>query len=507
MKQREIHNKEIAFLFISTLLTVIVVAFYMDWSPLRAKMQSAVDIAETSSITSSVEHQLVPKRQESVLKPQASNEVRQPRGYLTTVQELNIIKQKAAQQIEPYHSAVQEVLVWANKEWKYTLRTKERCKDADSPAWIDNDKGAAVLYAKALAYHLTGDAAYAETVKTILQRIMTEVKTIDIKDAQCRLNFGWGTPEVVASADLIENYWQNDVCNGPISTLYTKTSLGNGGCKQLFQNWLIKNPYYIVSYSAVTNQSNWGSAATNTTAYIADYVWDRPNERLIHRHPAQINHGLDLTLSPTEAYAYANRLMFNRMNGYAVEYGSSYSCDYLRNAQQSEQWPPVKSQITAQGIIPEDARRSEYCNVPKYNGKYQNYPQVHLGNNIQQCELMLRRGNRSCYDNVDDTEIPEYTYLDPDGRTKTTYLYPGRGSIERAIKAIIVDAGTEWRHESALEVAYRYYYRYHTLSGFEQWAKQLKQTSTCDQDLCFGKLTHGFAPGEQPDPPPTVPAP
>ena len=71
-----------------------------------------------------------------------------------------------------------------------------------------------------------------------------------------------------------------------------------------------------------------------------------------------------------------------------------------------------------------------------------------------------------------------------------------------AIKAIIVDSSTEWRHDSALAVAYRYYYTHHTLSGFEQWAPQIigKQL-TCSQDICFGGLTHGFAIGQEtPDP-------
>ena len=118
---------------------------------------------------------------------------------------------------------------------------------------------------------------------------------------------------------------------------------------------------------------------------------------------------------------------------------------------------------------------------------------------------MLRRGDRSCFDNVDNSDIPGYTFVGSDGQTKTTHLYPGRGSIERGIKAIIVDSGTEWLHTSALAVAYRYYYTHHTLPGFEQWAGYLSNSATCSQEICFGTLTHGFASGENPDLPPTVP--
>jgi hypothetical protein len=398
-----------------------------------------------------------------------------PRGYLTTRQELIRIRQKANQGIEPYRSGVDEVLSFAVKKWDYELKANTRCNSSDSPSWIDNEEGAPRLYARALAYHLTGDNQYAEEAREILQRIMTEVKTISLDHTQCQLNFGWGTPELVAAADLIEDYWSTQTCTGPTSTLYTDTTIGSGNCKVLFQNWLVKNPYYIVSYAAENSKSNWGAAATNATAYIADYLWDRPEVRLIHRSPPQVNDGEDTARTPSEAYAYANQLMFDRMNGYGVEYGSSKSCDYLSG--------------------------------PQYNGLYQNYPQIHLGNNIQQCELMLRRGDRSCFDNVNLTDIPDYTFVDPKGATGTTHLYPGRGSVERAIKAIIVDSNTKWKHDSALEVAYRYYYNYHTLPGFEYWFQHLDRPTGPSQDISFGTLTHGFAAGEMPGLPPVVPPP
>lgn len=431
------------------------------------------------------------------------------RGYLTTPQELTEIARKAEQGIEPYQSAVNDVLLWANKEWNYELKAHENCPSADRPKWNDNGGGTPRLYARALAYHLTGDVRYAEEVKSILESIMTEVQTVDIETERCRLVFGWGTPELVASADLIEDYWWDQTCTGPTGTKYSDPEIGAGNCKQLFQNWLVKNPYYLVSYSAESSKSNWGAAATNTLAYIADYLWDRPDVTLVHRNPPLVNDGKDLLMSPAEAYEHANKLALDRMNGYGVEYGSSTSCDSLNGSQQGSQWPPVKSQISELGIIPEDARRQQTCNIPAYNGEYQNYPQIHLGNNIQQCELMLRRGDSSCYDNVDNTDIPDYTFIGPDGKSKTTHLYPGRGSIERAIKAIIVDSNTEWRHDSALEIAFRYYYAHYTLPGFEQWADQLNgQPHECSQDVCFGTLTHGFAFEEEaPSPPPTVPPP
>lgn len=430
----------------------------------------------------------------------------QSRGYLTTPAELAVVRQKADAGIEPYAGAVTEVLEWAERKWDYKPKAQETCKDADKPAWLDEQEGVGRLYARALAYHLTGDKRYAEEVKTILQTIMTQVEQIDLEEQQCRLNFGWGTPELVASADLIETDWYQQECTGPTQILYADTTIGTGNCKTLFQNWLIKNPYYVVSLTAEEAQSNWGAAATNTVAYIADYLVDRPGTILVHRVPEldKPKAFQEITLTAGQAYAKATQLMFDRMNGYGVERHSSNACDFLAGKQQHAQWPPVKSQISEKGIIPEDARREEQCNIPQYNGEYQNYPQVHLGNNIQQCELMLRRGDHSCYDNVDNSDLPNYTFLASDNVEKSTHLYPGRGSIERAIKAIIVDTSTEWRHDPALEVAYRYYANHHTLPGIEHWAAQIVRPGGCDQDICFGTVTHGFAPDEVPTLPPTV---
>ncbi len=447
-------------------------------------------IGSTPAVTASSTPKPLPPTQ----TPVEVTNVPDSRGYLTTPQELIVIAGKANQGIEPYHSAVIDVLQWADLEWKYELNAQETCANADEPVWNDNDGGTPILYAKALAYHLTGDVHYAEEVKNILERIMTEVVSISDSTVRCQLNFAWGTPELVASADLIEAYWKDQTCTGPTSTSYFDPEIGSGMCKSLFQNWLVKNPYYIISLSAETGMSNWGAAATNSLAYIADYLWDRPEVLLIHRLPLIINsHGF-VTYSPSESFAHANQLALDRMNGYRVEYRSNSSCDVLEGKQQKGDLEPVKSQITEHGIIPEDARRDEYCNISQYNGIYQNYPQLYLGNNIQQCELMLRRGDASCFDNVETTDIPEYSFVGPDGNLKTTHLYPGRGSIERAIKAIIVDSNTEWRHESALDVAYRYYYVHHTLPGFELWAAKLSSKHvSCDQDICFGGLTHRFS--------------
>jgi hypothetical protein len=424
------------------------------------------------------------------------------RGYLTTLHELRVISQKAEQGKEPYKSAVDNVIQWANKDWTFQLRTEETCANANDPAWDDNTGGTPILYAKALAYGLTLDNKYAIDVKNILESIMTQVHSISSSDEQCQLNFSWGTPELVASADLINGFWKDQTCNGPVSTNYFNTNSGVGNCKFLFQNWLVKNPYYIISLAAERRQNNWAAAATNSLAYIADYLWDRPDAVLLSRLPPEVGDAKFVTYTPKQAFIHANKLALDRLDGYGVDYGN-ISCDYLSGSIQQQDVEPVKSQITENGIVSADARRQEFCNISVYGGKYENYPQLYLGNTIQQCELMLRRGDPSCFDNVVTTDLPQYAFNGPDGKPRITHLHAGRGSIERAIKAIIVDSHTEWRHDSALEVAYRYYFVHHTLPGFEQWAPQLAgDHESCDQDICFGDLTAGFSSASEiPDSP------
>jgi hypothetical protein len=421
--------------------------------------------------------------------PAAATERPGARGYLTTPLELSIIAAKADEGIEPYASSRTAVLARAAQPWVWGFLAHETCPDADSPAWNDNSGGTRVTYANALAYHLTGSASHAALVQTILQAAMSQV--LDFAEG-CDTNLGWGAPELVASADLIEDYWEGLTCTGPLTPTPGDPTLGSGPCKQLFQNWLAKAVYPVISEMASSSQNNRGASGTATAAYIADYLWDRADVLLVHHNPSRINGGVPYLFTPAQAFAHARQLALDRMNGYAIDLGNS-SCDYLGGVFQSPQFAPVKSQITPGGIISEDARRDEYCNVPVYNGTYQNYPQGHIGNNLQQCELLLRRGDRSCYENEDPSHIPSFPVLGPDGILRTTQLKPGRGSLERAIKAIVVDSSTEWRHDPALEVAYHYYRHHGRQPGIGAWLPQIDERDRCVQDLCLTTLTHGFA--------------
>jgi hypothetical protein len=421
--------------------------------------------------------------------PAAATERPGARGYLTTPLELSIIAAKADEGIEPYASSRAAVLARAAEPWSWGFSAHETCPNADTPAWNDNSGGTRVTYANALAYHLTGNASYASLVRTILQAAMSQVLDFG---PDCDTNLGWGAPELVASADLIEDYWEGLTCSGPLTPTPGDPTLGSGPCKRLFQNWLAKAVYPVISEMASASQNNRGASGTTTAAFVADYLWDRDDVVLVHENPSRINDGEPYLFTPAQAFAHARQLALDRMNGYAVDLGNS-SCDYLGGVFQAPQFAPVKSQITPGGIIPEDARRDEYCNIPFYDGTYQNYPQGHIGNNLQQCELLLRRGDRSCYDNEDPTNLPSYSFVGPDDVLHTTPLKPGRGSLERAIKAIVVDSSTEWRHDPALEVAYQYYRHYGRQPGIGAWPAQIDERDRCMQNFCLTTLTHGFA--------------
>ncbi len=423
--------------------------------------------------------------------PCPAGAVRRPgeRGYLTTSLELQLIRERADAGIEPYASSRAAVLARAAQPWSWGFSALETCPTDDLPGWNDNAGGTRVTYANALAYHLTGNAAHAGLVRAILEAAIFGVRGFD---PGCDTNLGWGAPELVASADLIEEYWEGQSCNGPLTPTPGDTTLGTGPCKRLFQNWLARHVYPLISEMASSSQNNRGASGTNTAAYIADYLWDRDDVLLVHQNPNRINGGIPYLFTPSQAFAHARQLALDRMNGYAVHLGKS-SCDYLGGAFQFPWYAPVKSQITPSGIIPEDARRAEFCNVPAYDGTYQQYPQGHIGSNLQQCELLLRRGDRSCYDNEDPSDVPDYPVLGPDNVLRTTHLLPGRGSLERAVKAIIVDSRTHWDHDPALEVAYHYYRHYGRQPGIGGWLPQIDERDRCGTNLCLTTLTHGFA--------------
>lgn len=376
------------------------------------------------------------------------------RGYMTSPGELAVIKEKAEQGLEPYRSAVRAMLTYeANLAWTYgTISGEQACQETLEPAYIG--RGSPVVYAKALAYHLTGDEPYAATVREL---ILDLIDTTGYGDEfsggnQCILNLSWYIPGWIWAADLIEDYpgWTS-------------------ADKLAFQRWLIEEVYLKTSWASDARDNNWGAAASYTSVAISDYV---------HDSGLQLVDWLGRTWSPAESYAHHNAQQFSRINGTA--------------SQMDSRCP--ESGIRPHGGLPDELRRgSSGCTAQWIvaNDASWTYTQVYLQGLVAHAELLYRRGDSSLYTNIQ-----------PDGS----------GSILRAINFVIdnpINPGksTYFRHNHmpVLELAYRFY-------RTEAMCAQLHCTdparrfigTASGQLLHYGTITHGFHPDENPGPPPTV---
>lgn len=408
------------------------------------------------------------------------------RGYLTTPQELRKIAAKAKAGLEPYRSAHQHVIAYANKSWDWPPPSgRITCPSEDEPAYIR--QGSILIYAKALAYHLTADERYAAAVKEQIQgllRIRSLGKPGNTKkpDRQCQLNLSWSIPGFIRAADLIEDHdaWKKS------------------GLKWELQKWLAQVIYPTISFTAEVAVSNWGAAATNCATYIADYLSDSPGLRLVSYNRLESKEPITAR-SPAEAYAHAIDLTLERMNGTRAEGkgGSSRACD--RDA-------ISKSMIRPDGGIPDELRRgSSGCTGAHIlkNDRSNTYSQTHLQNLIAQAELLLRRGDKRIFDNIQSSPLP-ITYLSAKGEQLSVLLPPGRGSLKQAILFVLDNPRSQGPRslKSAAEVAYRYYRHPAMLA-----ATLPTRPNSGTRAMSFETLTHAFAKDEAVNPSPTVPPP
>ena len=183
------------------------------------------------------------------------------RGYMTTPQELAEIKQKADQGLEPYKSAVESLIAYAQGPMPTPNSGVVSCSASESPAYVTN--GSARVYSYALAYQLTGDANYAQKAKTAIAALYQITDLVDSGD--CPLTMGRHIPSWIRAADLLEQYWS------PAE-------------KQQFQDWLA-NVVYPTLYLKYTRGNNWGAVITNAGQYVADYCWDRNDLIVARRNP------------------------------------------------------------------------------------------------------------------------------------------------------------------------------------------------------------------------------
>jgi hypothetical protein len=379
------------------------------------------------------------------------------RGYMTTPAELRDIKSKSDRGIAPYRSAVDSLLsyVGAPNYWPYGF------VDPNNRDVLQH--AAALTYAKALAYQLTGDQNYAASARDrLLELSITSTCGNTYSGGNgCILTLSRHIPGYIAAADLIEDYagW-------------------SPGDKRIFQSWLRDSVYRFTDWASDDRSTNWGSIGSATTEYIADYFTDS-GLLLIDRNGA--------AFTPHSAYWEARQRALDRVN----------SNSYMGNS--------VCADVTGLGIRPsgaipeETGRGSTGCdgNYLLTNDASYSYMQTHLSGTVLQAELLLRRGDASLFANLKQD---------------------GGGSILKAILYVIENPNDptppahSWNwigsRTSILEIAYRYY---HNLAIGKQLglgtSKRLIASDGNSSMPHFGTLTHAFAADENPGPPPVSPAP
>jgi len=379
------------------------------------------------------------------------------RGYVTTSQELATIAKKASNDIQPYRDARDKVLASAEDPsyWPYgTISGQQSCAKTLEPSYIGN--GAPLILAKAMAYHLTRDTNYAAAVR---EKILGLTDTSGYGgekysgENQCILNLSWYIPSWIMAADLIEDY-----------------SGWSSADKQTFQRWLAKEIYKKVDWASDKRSNNWGSAGSATSAMIADYL-EGSGILLRDRDGKQ--------WTPAQAFAEAKQRQVDRMNGNS--YMDNYNCHQAVG-------------IRPDGGIPEElARGSTGCNGRwiKDLDKSWTYTMTYLQGAVTHAELLLRRGDDSLYRNITGS---------------------GAGSLSKAILFLLHnpnDPGKSvpWKVSNdgpTLELAYRFYRDPYMAQQLGIGTKNRAICGKSGQMLHFGTITHGFAPNEEPGPPPTL---
>jgi hypothetical protein len=373
------------------------------------------------------------------------------RGYMTTPQELRLIAQKADQGIQPYKEAVDAILKYAGDPpyWpqRYpSIEGSQKCKKTKEPRYIF--EGSPMVFAKAMAYHITDNSAYAAEVRS---------RILDLTDThgyggdeysganQCILNLSWYMPGWIMAADLIEDYpgWSTTD-------------------KRQFQQWLAVNIYKKTAWSSRNRKNNWGSAGSTTSGMIADYLWDS----------SYLLEGA----TPREAYLEHRQNQLDRM-GTAKPFDSV--CDLW-----GIQW---------YGGIPDELVRGSSGCAAKWiveDDKSWVYTMTHLQGLVMHAEFLLRRGDNAIFENISDD---------------------GSGSLLKAIHFVIdnpvkPEKSTNWRESAKqlLEVTYRYYRDAPSAEQLRVGQPDRYIGSSNGQMFHFGTITHGFAVTEDPGLPPTV---
>ncbi len=178
-------------------------------------------------------------------------------GYLVSLDELRDRARLAADGVEPYAEAVEDLLGWAADAVGEAPRPQEPLDiDGTEGPWVDDT---AAAYGLALAWGVTQDDRYAEAAAA---RIMAWVDTTtttrdacpDRGQCQTALIVSRTAPGFVFAADLLATSGALDA-----------SDLAG------FRTWLAR----VILPSASRLENNWGDAGAFTAVVLTDYLGDR----------------------------------------------------------------------------------------------------------------------------------------------------------------------------------------------------------------------------------------
>jgi hypothetical protein len=426
------------------------------------------------------------------------------RGYLTTPNELRRIAALARLKQEPYQIALKQELAYAKAElgdWNEDVPDSLKFSDdIEKPKYLA--VGSKNVYAWAIAYNLLRDAQpeqaeeYAQHARDLIMGMPEQGTQVRNYENNTRLNISVYIEDFVYAADLLAD-WTPPGQQEPFA---------KSADARKFKQWLgaeiIRYPYN----AAHTRVNNWSAWARLTTAVIADYVGDdaplfvqgmvKDADGAYQIDPESPCDSCEtqtcLKVAAPAMYADAIQLHFDMVDGKLYEFSFS-SCDGGGS----------KSMIRPDGGIPDELRRQYDCDTTTIADSYgaaARYSQFAVESMISLAELAWRRGDSSLYTHMD--------------------VATSRGALWRAIQFLIDNKVTLTRG-SMLEMA-NHFYTYQA-SVERDAAKRAEYQKLLSTDLpgllkqqgdwpegagfvSFGTLTHGFATGETPQPPPTVPA-
>ena len=183
-------------------------------------------------------------------------------GYLTSRAELRQRADLATQGVEPYASAEEDLLAFAEAALAEPPRPQEPLEITGTEGPFVDDSARA--YGLALAYAVTGDRRYAEAAAAIITAWVDTTHTTvgacpDSGACQTSLIISRTAPGFVFAADLIAD-------SGALDTAQ----------ETAFRDWLRT----VILPTASELDNNWGDAGTFTRVVLTDYLGDR--EGLLH---------------------------------------------------------------------------------------------------------------------------------------------------------------------------------------------------------------------------------